>query len=208
MRLTSVILCILFQIHLYSQEKGGYIIGVSIHSTDALLKQDVGISIGHFYKKNYSQLSLLYGYDIHPRILNAYSISPALSKSLGLGFTQRYYPNKNKSFFSSFFEVDLRLSRNSCENTNPNINYFLSPINVERNILGLFFGYGISLRLPYNFRLLHTIGFGKSYIFGKNVYYFNNKFLSVGYKSLESDYSLNISMLYNLKQSKGSKANK
>ncbi len=171
-------------------------VGLSMHSTNALLKQDVGIGIGRFYKKNYSQVTLLYGYSIDPGILNAYSISFALSKSLGLEVIQRYYPNKKKSFFSSFFEVNLRLSRNSCENVDPKINNFLSPVSVERNILGTFIGYGISLNLPYNFTILHSIGFGKSYIFGKNVYYFNNEFFSARYKGFESDYSLNISILY------------
>jgi len=205
MRVIALMFFILFHIHLFSQKKSGYAIGLSMHSTDALLKQDVGVTIGHFYKKNYSQIKVLYGYSMEPGILNAYSTSFALSKSLGFGVTQRYYPNKNKSFFSSFFEADLRLSRNSCENVDPNINYFLSPLNVERNMLGLFFGYGISLNLPYNLTLLHSIGFGKSYIFGKNIYYYNNEFLYDDYKILESDYSLNISILYNLKKSKASK---
>ncbi len=206
MRRTLVIILVFCQVLLLAQEERYYTIGVSQQSTDYLYKRDVGISIGRFYKKNYSQISFLYGFSFEPGIFNAYSI-PLVKDCFGLGLIQRYYPNGNRRLFSSFFELDLRLSRNSCDNVDPDINYFSTPTKISRNFLGMFLGYGIAIKLPYNFSIIHSIAFGKSFVYGKDIYYFNNVFLKVVNNRFESDYRLNISIVYNLMRVKTSISN-
>lgn len=179
-----------------------YGIGITMHSLN-YLETDFNLNVGCFYKKNYSQLNLLYAVFINPRVYGGYwDIDKNILKRSGIGYTHRYFPNKKYSFFTSFLEANISYLTVGASTRNyglDSINNRYIPESINRNILNLYFGYGIGLNFLHHFSIIHSIGGGYSFVSGVNRYTLPLVY-SERYQDNQTHFQINISVLYHLQR--------
>ncbi len=156
--------------NLFSQKKMNLIIGIT-HSS-GYIEQDLGLNIGIEYKKWYSQISILKGLRIStPEFFGGAEIIG--NKNLGFGATQRYFPNKQHSFFTSFLETGVAvISFNAQEyfGTYDTLTKLYYHTQIKRKVFRGYIGYGIGINFLHFFTITHNIGAGYYFVNGQDIF--------------------------------------
>lgn len=150
----------------FSQTPKKLAIGLSVNSGDH--EFDFSLNVGVHYKKNYSQINLIRCVSLSAPSFDFWEAAHNPLKTSGLGFTQRYFPNKRHSRFAGFFHCDILYSNYSA--LKRDTQFFITK-SYQRRLLGIAAGYGISLNFLHHITLLSSIDFGGDLIWGKDQFY-------------------------------------
>jgi hypothetical protein len=181
---------------LFPQAKTTKTLGLSAQFLNAFDKSDAGVTLGLFYKKFYSQFNIHYGFYIDPDSLDRYEIDRRLARSMGLGYTFRYFPNDPYTLFTSFLQCDLLFSQNSCTNEDGSLYTSSTAIRSDRKIFGAFIGYGIGINFMHHFTLMQSVGFGSSYRTGKDEFLRKGQTVIENYSWADTDFLLQFGLIF------------
>ncbi len=194
---------ILNTIFVFSQErKREYTIGITNHNID-YLETDFNLNFGYFYKKNYSQVNLIYAVGVHyGNSGGIWNVNKNVMGRSGIGYTHRYFPNKKYSLFTSFIEANisyLSIHANTINYGFDSINNTYIPKSIRRNILNCYLGYGVGLNIFHHFTVMTSVAGGYSFVGGENQYFIPNIYTE-GYHLNETFLQLNFSALYHFRR--------
>ncbi len=182
---------------LFSQTSRKLTIGLTENAGSS--EVDFSLNVGLHYKKHYSQVNIVKCVGISATSFGFWQADPNILKTAGLGFTQRYFPNKIHSRFAGFFHGDFLFSNYSAITTDT---LFIIEKSYQRRLLGITAGYGMTLNFLHHFTLLTSIDFGGNLIWGKDQFYnYNPNYINVfNRKNFVSTSQMKFSILYSLKR--------
>jgi hypothetical protein len=196
MKIYFIVAGIFSLIQLHSQINKRITLGMTFNTER--LQTNYGINFGMEYNHNYSQINLLNGTFVATEIFSLWKLDEGLSKHFGFGYTHRYFPDKKKSLFTSFFEGGVSLVRYSEKNMSQlydSLSHMIIPYRILRNITNIYIGYGIGLNLLHRITISTSVGEGFFFVNGENIYTIGGDF-SESYRDHEHGLLINFSVLY------------